>query len=191
VQGNSPAKSEYVAIDFETANERRDSACALGIAVVDAGRIVEQRSWLIRPPGMRFNSINISIHGIRPADVENAPRFVELWPTISTYLEGNTVIAHNAPFDMGVLAGTLGAYDIPSPDFDYSCTCTIARNVWPMLPNHKLHVVAAHLGIDFSHHDACDDAMAAATIAIRACEETGAESLNALVGSLSIRRRRF
>jgi len=181
----------YVAIDFETANEKRDSACALGIAVVAGAQIVERRSWLIKPPGMRFNPINISIHGIRPLDVEDAPDFSELWPTVRVHLEGRTVIAHNAAFDMGVLGGTLSAYRIPSPDIRYSCTWAIARHVWPALPNYKLHVVADHLGIDFSHHDAADDAMAAAMIAIHACGKTGSASLSELLKALNLRSRRL
>jgi DNA polymerase III epsilon subunit-like protein len=40
----------YVAIDFETANESRDSACAVGIAVIDNGRVASSFQRLIRPP---------------------------------------------------------------------------------------------------------------------------------------------
>lgn len=140
---------------------------------------------------MRFNPINISIHGISPTDVQDAPTFGELWPLLRSHIEGRAVIAHNAAFDMGVLGGTLDAYEIPYPDFGYSCTWAIARNVWPRLPNYKLHVVAAHLGVEFKHHDAADDAMAAAKIAIHACNETGSSSLRELISALNIKHRRF
>jgi DNA polymerase III subunit epsilon len=40
----------WVAIDFETANETRASACALGVAIVEAGEVIDRASWLIRPP---------------------------------------------------------------------------------------------------------------------------------------------
>lgn len=181
----------YVAIDFETANEKQSSACALGIAVVADAQIVERRSWLIRPPEMRFNPMNISIHGIRPIDVEDAPGFDELWPVVQDYLKDRTVIAHNAAFDMGVLTGTLRAHGLPAPNIRYSCTLAIARHVWPALPNHKLHSVANHLGIAFSHHDAADDAMAAAKIAISACDRTGSVSLTELLKNLNLRTRRL
>lgn len=181
----------YVAIDFETANELRSSACALGIAVVDGARIVERRSWLLKPPELRFNPINISIHGIRPADVEDAPGFDEVWPVVRDYLLDRTVIAHNAAFDMGVLTGTLSAFGLPAPDIHYSCTLAIARHVWPALPNHKLGSVADHLGIAFSHHDAAEDAMAAAEIAISACDRTGSASLSKLLKALNLRSHRL
>ena len=43
-----------VALDFETANERRDSACAIGLAWIEGGRVVRRASRLIRPPELRF-----------------------------------------------------------------------------------------------------------------------------------------
>lgn len=48
--------TRFVAIDFETADPKRDSACALGIVVVDKGEIVDREYRLIRPP--RKNSIH-------------------------------------------------------------------------------------------------------------------------------------
>ncbi len=33
-----------IAIDFETANERRDSACAVGLAWIDDGAVVRRES---------------------------------------------------------------------------------------------------------------------------------------------------
>jgi DNA polymerase III subunit epsilon len=57
----------WVAIDFETANETRGSACALGVAIVEADHVVERASWLIRPPTLHFNPYNLMIHGITAA----------------------------------------------------------------------------------------------------------------------------
>ena len=74
---------DYIAIDFETANEQRASACALGIAVGEGGRVVHSRAWLIRPPEMRFVPFNIGIHGISPKDVGDAPEFIEAWAAVS------------------------------------------------------------------------------------------------------------
>ena len=97
----------FVALDFETANERRDSACALGIAKVVGSRVVERKSWLIRPPRLKFNRRNIDIHGITAADVKDKPKFNELWPTIRRHLDGELLLAHNASFDFSVLRHVL------------------------------------------------------------------------------------
>lgn len=41
--------NDFVAIDFETANEKRSSPCALGIAVSKNGEIIQTNHWLIKP----------------------------------------------------------------------------------------------------------------------------------------------
>jgi DNA polymerase III subunit epsilon len=168
---------DFVAIDFETANPKRCSACALGIAVVAAGHVVERRSWLIRPPDLDFSHFNIAIHGIRPEDVEDKPRFSELWPTVAAYLADCIVVAHNAAFDLSVLANTLDTYGVDCPDLEYTCTRDIAKVVWPKLPTYNLKYVATFLGIEFQHHDAMEDAVACAEIGIRACMVSGVRSM--------------
>ena len=46
--------STFVAIDFETATTRRDSACAVGLAAGCNGRVVLARTYPIRPPTAQF-----------------------------------------------------------------------------------------------------------------------------------------
>ena len=72
--------STFVAIDFETANRRRNSACAIGLAAAQASRIVAVRSFLICPPTPQFEFSGI--HGIRWSDVRDAPTFDGLWPML-------------------------------------------------------------------------------------------------------------
>ena len=64
----------FVAIDFETANHRRDSACAVGLATGCNGRIVASRTYTIRPPTPQFSFTGI--HGVRWEDVRDALRSV-------------------------------------------------------------------------------------------------------------------
>ena len=45
---------DFVAIDFETANECRNSACAVGLTRVSNGEIGETDYHLIRPVDLRF-----------------------------------------------------------------------------------------------------------------------------------------
>jgi DNA polymerase-3 subunit epsilon len=44
----------FVAIDFETADRHRDSACALAMVRVESGEIVKTEHRLIKPPRMYF-----------------------------------------------------------------------------------------------------------------------------------------
>ena len=69
----------FIAIDFETATAKRASICEAGICVVKDGKVVETRSWLVRPEANAYSYWNIQVHGIRPADTEDAPDFPEVW----------------------------------------------------------------------------------------------------------------
>lgn len=183
---------DFVAIDFETANELRSSPCAIGLVIVRNGEFVEKISALIRPPEMRFNAINIAIHGIRPKDVAGEPEFPEVWQSLRVHLEDAELVAHNAAFDMGVLHYTLAHYGISHAPFRYHCTYQIARKLWPQLRNHKLDSVSRKLGITFQHHDACEDARACAEIARQACLATESASLEELAVKIGLsQRRRF
>ena len=53
--------TRFAAIDFETANNARDSACAVGVVIVEGGRIVDRLHALIRPPSRQF--LFTPIHG--------------------------------------------------------------------------------------------------------------------------------
>jgi len=182
----------WIAIDFETASRERASACALGIAVIEGDRIVEERDWLIQPPGNYFEPMNTRIHGIHADLVAQSPEFDELWPQIEPYLSGRMVLAHNAPFDMGVLRASIGRYGLTPPVIaGYHCTVTVSRRVWPSLPNHQLSSVCRYCGISLNHHEAASDAAACASIALRCLEEVRVPTLDDLVDELGLRPGRL
>lgn len=158
----------FIAIDFETANYRPDSACQIGIAVVRDNIITENRSWLIKPPFGGFNYFNTQIHGITASDVENEPMFDELWKTIKPYfVQNNLLVAHNAGFDTSVLFHTLKTFEITVPDLTVACTIAMARRTWYGERSYSLGALAEKFGIKFLHHDAGEDARACADIALR------------------------
>ena len=66
--------TDFIAIDFETATGHRDSACAIGIAVVEDLKVVDTFYSLIQPPGLLFHPGNVRIHGITPKTVIKSVR---------------------------------------------------------------------------------------------------------------------
>lgn len=80
--------ADFVAIDFETANAKWCSPCALGIAVVENGKVTTKRNWIIKPHKeyLWFDAINPMIHGMIEFDIEKAPEFPDIWPEIFPYL---------------------------------------------------------------------------------------------------------
>ncbi|MBE6072346.1 MAG: DNA polymerase III subunit epsilon [Clostridium butyricum] len=168
----------FIAIDFETANEKRNSPCSIGIVVVRNGEVVEKIHHLIKPKEMRFMPINIGIHGIRPKMVENEPEFDEVWNKIKHYFKDNLVIAHNASFDISVLRKTLELYEIEMPEFNYICTMKLSRNFYRDLDNAKLSTVNKFLGYEFIHHDALYDALACSNILLNISDELETTDIN-------------
>ena len=168
----------FVAIDFETANEKRNSPCSIGIVVVKDGEIVEKIHQLIKPKEMRFTPLNIGIHGIRPTMVENELEFDEVWEKIKGYFNNSLVIAHNAAFDISVLRKTLELYNIEAPSFNYICTMKISRNFYNALDDAKLNTVNNFLGYEFNHHDALADALACSNILLNVSSELKTTDVN-------------
>jgi DNA polymerase-3 subunit epsilon len=175
-----------VAIDFETANEQRSSPCSIGLAWINDGKIESVEHHYIRPPGMRFASFNIAFHGIGPEQVEDAEEFPAVLAAIAPRLEGRTVLAHNAAFDVSVIRGTCDHYGLTYPEFDYLCTVKLAQITWPDFASHKLNNVCAELGIQFKHHDAAEDAFACASVALETLRKHEANCANTLASAAGI-----
>ncbi len=157
---------DFVAIDFETANSSRHSACQIGICQVQGGQICDQRSWLIKPTSPIFTFSEL--HGITYSMVKNQLTFLELWPLIKPYLDKKIIAAHNAQFDVSVLSALLAFYRLSPPEFQVIDSLEAARKNWPCLENHRLSTVSQYLQIELNHHDALSDARACAEIILRA-----------------------
>ena len=156
----------FVAIDFETATTRRDSACAVGLAAGCDGRVVLSRTYMIRPPSAQFTFSDL--HGLGWEDVRDTPTFAELWPTLRTWIDDAAfVAAHNAPFDRSVLHACCARYRLRPPRARFTCTVQLARMQWGIRPT-KLSDVCRRLRIALRHHDAESDAVACARIVLAA-----------------------
>lgn len=183
----------WTAIDFETANHDRGSACAVGLVRVRDGAVVGRFTTLIRPPRQVdfFSRHNIAVHGITPADVADAPAWPEAHARIVEFADGDPLVAHNAAFDMGVLREACRHTALAHPAWEYACTLALSRRTWSELPDHKLPTVCAHIGHRVLHHHRADaDAEAAAHIMIAAMTRYGTSSLAELARAARLDLRR-
>jgi DNA polymerase-3 subunit epsilon len=161
----------FVAIDFETADSKRDSACAVGLTKVSNGRIVDSLYALIRPPRSRFSPFCVRVHGIHWSDVKGAPLFRDFWIEHAGFLEGvDFLAAHNAGFDRSVLGACCASSGLSVPRLPFVCTVDLARNMWNLRPT-KLPDVCRFLGLDLQHHHAASDSEACARIVMAAVDE--------------------
>ncbi len=180
-----------IAIDFETANEQRGSACSVGLAWIEDGRVARVEERLIRPKTMRFSSFNIAIHGIRPEHVEDAGEFPEVMDEFADEFRGATMIAHNAAFDFSVWRACLDQYRQSYPELSYLCSVKMAQKVWPDLGSHKLNVLASHLGLTFAHHNAAEDAAVCAEAALSMARSLRVSSVREVPAMIGMRAGRL
>ena len=158
--------TDFVAIDFETANASRCSICSLGLVVVENGIITDRIYSLVRPTPNYYSYWTTNIHGISYDDTINAPNFFDIWSGILEKTKGLPFVAHNSPFDSSCLRAIYETSRLEYPNFDFYCTLRAARQKLPNLENHKLDTVAEYFGYNLeNHHHALADAEACAIIA--------------------------
>ncbi|WP_317698486.1 3'-5' exonuclease [Xylocopilactobacillus apis] len=172
----------FVAIDFETANNERNSACSLGLAVVRHSKIQDSFYSLIKPP-TPISPDTQRIHGISNEDVANAPTFDQIWPHIKFFFQRDCLVAaHNAPFDLGVLKATANYYNIYFDPVLSIDTVTTSRKLYPEIRRHSLDAMTDYLNIQLPHHHrSIDDAIACAKILLIQEEHFGDYVLKGLV----------
>lgn len=184
---------DFIAIDLETATWSRDSICEVGLAFVEDGKVVNSESWLVRPPGNRYDAFNISIHGITPEMTRNSPGFREIWDEIlHPLLEGRILVAHNSSFDMYAIQEALIKHRIPFPDFKYYCSLRIARKAFPGLRSYSLPLLCRNIGIEFSgHHRAGNDAEGCAYVFLKSLQSLGVSNIDDLENIINIKKGSF
>jgi DNA polymerase-3 subunit epsilon len=172
----------FITLDFETATSQRASVCEVGMAFVENGELGMSRSNLIRPPHNQYDSANIAVHGITPIMTDISPGFEMFWSTLANILQGKTVVAHYAPFDMGVIREECLRCGLPFPQFRFVCSCALARFVLPGFYSYGLEPLCDHFGIATEgHHRAGTDALMTAKLMLRLCEIAEVDSIDSLV----------
>lgn len=150
----------FTAVDFETATWDPSSICQVGLVRVEEGETVATVNRLVKPPKNQYFYKNIEVHGIRPADTEDAPTFDVVWhEDMKHYIEDEVFVAHNAQFDVNCLQNTLAFYDEVQPHFEIRCTRIIFRR--------GLSYLSKKYKIPLNHHDALSDANACAQLYLK------------------------
>lgn len=171
----------FFAFDFETANSKRSSACAIGVTAIKNDQIFKQIHQLLNP-NEEFSPQNIKVHQITPNDVADMPSLEEFWPEISPIFKNNhLLVAHNLTFDKSVLKASLEKYHLEMPHFQAIDTVQTSRYFYPQLPNHKLNTIADYLNLDLNHHQADSDSLVCAQILIKQAKQFGTDELKKFI----------
>ena len=173
---------DFIAIDFETANECPSSVCSIGAVLVRNDEIVKTFYSLIRPEPDYYKWCCQNVHGLGHEDTDDAEVFPFVWKRLEEELlegieilsedtvdnsEALPLVAHNACFDERCLREVFRSYQMDYPEFVFHDTLAVSRRYFcGCLENHQLQTVAAACGYDLmNHHHALADAEACAWIA--------------------------
>ncbi|SFN06287.1 DNA polymerase-3 subunit epsilon [Algoriella xinjiangensis] len=158
--------NNFVAIDFETANNYRNSACAVGIVTVTDNIITDEFYTLIQPPLNQYNYHNIQVHGIHPEHTISSPTFDDVYFEIKQRLQNQIIVAHNESFDRSVLRKTMEFYGLNYNLLNiaekWECTYRIFK-LKGIVPT-KLSDCARKFNLQLNHHEALSDARVCAQL---------------------------
>jgi DNA polymerase-3 subunit epsilon len=166
----------FVALDVETANGDAASICQIGLALVEASGAMETFSFFIDPEE-DFAPFNTRLHGISAMTVAGCPNFPLVFEPLRPFLRRHPLVQHST-FDERAIAAACKAYGLAAPDLRWHNSVQAARTAWPELRGnggHGLGSLKTHLGLEFQHHDAAEDAKAAAQVVLLAEKKTGAD----------------
>ena len=153
------ARVTFVAFDTETTglDAGYDRIVEIGAVKFKDGRILESKQWLINP-GRRIPYWAEQVHGITTAMVRDAPEFPGVYPEFEDFVRGCVLLAHNARFDVGFLAGETRRNRLASPGLPVLDSLRLFRAWFPEAKSHSLEPLADHAGIEPGRfHRAADD----------------------------------
>ena len=164
----------FIALDVETASRRPGSICQIGLGCVRADDTVLTWSTLVDPE-QPFARFNVDLHGIGPETVAGAPTFPHAWAALHPLLNAHHLVQHSR-FDQAAIEAACHANALPRPELSWSDSVKIARRAWPEFKGnggHGLGHLKQALGLEFRHHDAGEDARAAAQVVLQAEQRLG------------------
>lgn len=163
----------FVAIDVETANADMASICSIGAATFEDGVISEEWYSLIDPKDY-FDSMNVSIHGIKEADVCGAPTFKSAIAEIERRLSDQIVVTHTH-FDRVAMHQAATRWSVPSLRCSWLDSARVVRRTWSdcARSGYGLSAVCKRIGYKFDHHNALEDAKASGHVLLAAMQTSG------------------
>lgn len=164
----------FVAVDVETANSNQHSICQIGLAFVDHAGQIESFSFYVDPEE-HFDPFNTRLHGIDEDLVSGSPKFPEALELLRSFMDRHQLIQHSN-FDKAAFEAACHLHDMPQLTCEWRDSVQIARRAWPELKangGHGLANLKKVLNLEFKHHDAGEDARAAAMVVLLAEEALG------------------
>ncbi|HKI91647.1 MAG TPA: 3'-5' exonuclease [Gaiellaceae bacterium] len=162
-----PAPAAYAVVDCETTGTSIDADEIVSLAVVrlDADGVETDRFVRLVRPSRPIPAEATAVHGISDGDVAAAPRFGEVAGEVLALLGGAVFVAHNAPFDLGMIQRAFSLAGVEYRPAGVACTLDAFRLLEPLAPDHRLESICERRGIELGDaHQALDDVLATAAL---------------------------
>ncbi len=151
---------DYVVFDTETTG--LDPSCDK-IIEISAIKFIDNKkvgtfSTLINPKEI-INPFITQLTGIKQEDLKDKPTINEVIPQFFDFIEDLTLVAHNAPYDIKMLASECYRNKKELCDNKIIDTVTLAKRIIPResIENYKLATLKEYLGLNYDSHRALDD----------------------------------
>lgn len=165
----------FVVLDFETTGFKYDEHEIIQYGVVEykKGVIIKEYTQYFQPDNPVGKTV-MRKTGITNEFLEDKPKIsYEHLKELNELLEGKTIVAHNAPFDMKFLLKNLFNFNISHEKFRVFDTLTASRRLINETPNHKLETLKEYFELsDGQSHEALDDARATGNLALLLIERS-------------------
>lgn len=160
---------DFVVLDFETTglDYKENEIIQFGVVEYQDGKVVDEYSKYFKPNKPVGKTV-MRKTGITNEFLEDKPKLSkEYMEELKNLLEGKTIVAHNAPFDLKYLLKNLHDFDIDHKKFRVFDTLTHSRRLIKETPNHKLETLKNYFDLDDGlSHNALNDCRATGNLAL-------------------------
>ena len=158
---------KYIVLDTETTGlevKQGHRVIEIGAVLLNDRKKSEEHFHSYLNPSRLIDEEASKVHGITNGDLEDKPSFDEIAEEFINFIEGSTLVIHNAPFDIGFLNNEFQLASTSYPKIEDICevedSLTIARDKFPGQRN-SLDALATRYdisGYDRTFHGALLDA---------------------------------
>jgi DNA polymerase III subunit epsilon len=161
----------YVVLDFETTGlspEQGDRITEIGAVKISDGQVLNTFQSLVNC-NVQVPKFITAYTGITQRMVDQAPLVTQVFRSLTKFIEGAPVIAHNASFDQRFFVSESTHCSLPTIVAPFICSMRVARRAYPHFRSHALGSLASELGLRYkgSAHRAAADAELTAHVMLR------------------------